>query len=222
MKKILATLLFLVICFINSTEVYATAYERYSISEVYDASGVDFNYISNFLDEHAKSHVSKTGEKITWAIISLDNRQSLQFAIFYDANTDMYKELVNSVDDSIDFIQFGVVQNSELLDYTEAAFKEDSIKAALNAIMPIGVGNIEKNYEEIKEHKIPIYWSIKESNELGVYTLEVAIGKYVINRGDTLSTIALRNHTTVERLLEKNSNISNPNLIYAGDYLVIK
>ncbi|MCI8641659.1 MAG: LysM peptidoglycan-binding domain-containing protein [Clostridia bacterium] len=57
---------------------------------------------------------------------------------------------------------------------------------------------------------------------MDTYILEVAIGKYVINRGDSLSKIAWKNHTTVERLLELNSNIIDPNMIYHGEYLVVK
>lgn len=50
----------------------------------------------------------------------------------------------------------------------------------------------------------------------------VAVGKYVIQPGDTLSEIALRFEASVEKLLDDNQNIINPDLIYAYDYLVIK
>lgn len=43
---------------------------------------------------------------------------------------------------------------------------------------------------------------------------------YVIKKGDCLSVIAQRYGTTVELLCEIN-NISNPNLIYAGNKLLI-
>lgn len=42
----------------------------------------------------------------------------------------------------------------------------------------------------------------------------------IIQRGDTLSALALRYHTTVARLVELNQ-IANPNLIYAGNTLIV-
>ena len=43
---------------------------------------------------------------------------------------------------------------------------------------------------------------------------------YVIKKGDCLSVIAQRYGTTVKTLCELN-NISNPNLIYAGNKLLV-
>ena len=43
---------------------------------------------------------------------------------------------------------------------------------------------------------------------------------YVIQRGDCLSVIAQRYGTTVKTLCELN-NIANPNLIYAGNKLLV-
>lgn len=42
----------------------------------------------------------------------------------------------------------------------------------------------------------------------------------IINRGDTLSSIAIKYDTTVDRLVELN-NIANPNLIFAGNMLLV-
>ena len=53
------------------------------------------------------------------------------------------------------------------------------------------------------------------------YTVEVAIGKYVIQQGDTLSKIAEQFDTSVDEIMEKNKNIENPDLIYSGNYLCI-
>ncbi len=44
--------------------------------------------------------------------------------------------------------------------------------------------------------------------------------KIIIKRGDTLSNIAIEYGTTVDRLIELN-NISNPNLIFAGNVLLV-
>ena len=55
-----------------------------------------------------------------------------------------------------------------------------------------------------------------------ICTVEIAVSKYVIQPGDTLNTIAEKYNTSVEELLKQNQNITNANIIYAGDYLVIK
>ena len=52
-----------------------------------------------------------------------------------------------------------------------------------------------------------------EDNETGTRTI-------IIRSGDTLSQIALDYNTTVRRLVELN-NIENPNLIYAGESLIV-
>lgn len=44
---------------------------------------------------------------------------------------------------------------------------------------------------------------------------------YQIQYGDTLSEIAAANNTTVANLMELNPHIENPNMIFAGDHLVI-
>ncbi len=44
--------------------------------------------------------------------------------------------------------------------------------------------------------------------------------EYTVRRGDTLSSIAIRYGTTVQRIVE-NNNISNPNLIFPGEVLNI-
>ena len=52
----------------------------------------------------------------------------------------------------------------------------------------------------------------------GVYTGPCFV--YVIKKGDCLSVIAQRYGTTVKTLCELN-NIANPNLIYAGNKLLV-
>lgn len=46
-------------------------------------------------------------------------------------------------------------------------------------------------------------------------------GTYVVQRGDTLSSIARRFGTTVTAILAANPQITNPNLIFPGQVLVI-
>ena len=42
---------------------------------------------------------------------------------------------------------------------------------------------------------------------------------YVVKRGDTLSAIAVKYHTTVNKLMALNPQIKNANLIYVGDVI---
>ena len=44
---------------------------------------------------------------------------------------------------------------------------------------------------------------------------------YCVVKGDTLSEIAMRYGTSVNRLMALNPNIKNPNLIYPGQYIRI-
>ena len=231
MKKFAIVLMILCLALTGSEVVYGQGSADLEIpdnqssvfvSQEYD-SEIEINYLSEQLKEHAESHFSKTGKKITWAICSLCNHSRIQFYVFYDRGTAAYLELINSIDEDIDFIQFGGLLDIDKLDDTKEAFKNDCVKAALDAVIPVNVNeNSSKAYEGIKNSNSPVYWSVKENSELKVFTLEVAVGKYVINLGDTLSVIALRNNTTVERILKKNSNITNADVIFAGDYLVIK
>lgn len=228
MKKIFATLV--VVCFviIRVSKVYALSpvssvitdnEYRCFASEVYDISEVSFDEIDEGVEEFAKSYFDTTGEKLTWAICSLCNHSKLQLYVFYDKKAEAYQELINQIDESVDFLQFGTLQDNALLNNTKEAFEKDSIKAALNAIIPMD-NDMEKPYDTIKRHHLPVYWKIKEGKD--VYTLEVAVCKYIVKPGDTLTKIARQNQTTVERILEKNTNISDPDMICSGDYLVIK
>jgi len=74
--------------------------------------------------------------------------------------------------------------------------------------------------EEEKEDSLQV--AIAESlNKSGIPNLEDLEQKtYNIQKGDTLSKIAQRNNITVAELVDKN-NITNPDMIYAGDTLVV-
>ena len=45
---------------------------------------------------------------------------------------------------------------------------------------------------------------------------------YVVKRGDTLSAIAVKYHTTVNKLMALNPRITNANVIYAGEMIRIR
>ena len=73
-----------------------------------------------------------------------------------------------------------------------------------------------------KEKEDSLQVAIAESlNKSGIPNLEDLEQKtYNIQKGDTLSKIAQRNNITVAELVDKN-NITNPDMIYAGDTLVV-
>lgn len=73
-----------------------------------------------------------------------------------------------------------------------------------------------------KEEEDSLQVAIAESlNTSGIPNLEDLEQKtYNIQKGDTLSKIAQRNNITVAELVDKN-NITNPDMVYAGDTLVV-
>jgi LysM repeat protein len=55
----------------------------------------------------------------------------------------------------------------------------------------------------------------------GIYNETLETIDYPIQSGDTLSEIAQAHHTTIDHIMELNPDISNPDLIYAGNNLVV-
>lgn len=184
----------------------------------------DLEAVSTCIENLARENWDVTGEKIIWAICSLNNHKDLQFYIFYEENEKKYEELLKRTD--CDFIQIGWlltdisdISGISFVQSIREAFEEDALATTLSGISSTNISYDDEIYEQLKN--LPVYWEITE-NDSDVLALEVAIGKYVIQRGDTLSEIAVSYQTTVDKLLEWNSNISNPDMIYEGDYLVIK
>ena len=98
----------------------------------------------------------------------------------------------------------------------EEAFKTDPQKAVKDVL-----SSAEEEFTVEIDSAQPIYWHTEDVNT-DKFLLEVAVGKYVIEPGDCLSVLAERFGTTVEQLMADNQNIENPDLIYAGDFLVVK
>lgn len=164
---------------------------------------------------------------ITWYIKSLDNHQNV-FARHLPNKAEVYALHT----DRIDFIEFGKLYQAESEDEIETvkkAFEKEPVESAIGFIFPVEACETEslEKYtadlrNEIVEKKIPIYWNVKTMTwDPNFYVIEVAIGKYVIQQGDTLSQIAEQFDTSVEEIMENNKNIKNPDLIYAGNYLCI-
>ncbi len=69
---------------------------------------------------------------------------------------------------------------------------------------------------EIKGYQIV---EINYSGDGKYFSIKVKPTVYHVKKGDTLTKIAKEKDLTVDKLLEMNSEITNPNLIYEGDTL---
>lgn len=119
-------------------------------------------------------------------------------------------------DSKTDFVQVGTYMDNRLRANLEEAFKTDPQKAVKDVL-----SSAEEEFTVEIDSAQPIYWHTEDVNT-DKFLLEVAVGKYVIEPGDCLSVLAERFGTTVEQLIADNQNITNPDLIYAGDFLVVK
>lgn len=195
-----------------------------SMNSVVEAAGTGtyLDLLSQRCERIAEEKILQNQESPVWAVFSMDAKNEL-FHIFYEKNNEEYARLMNTIDEHTDFVQFGTIVNGSNVDEIRAIFEENPAKAAMNFIMPVGV-NYEKGLEHVITHNLPVYWRV-EPVDFGAdgdyFVVEVAIGKYQIQAGDTLENIAKAHSTTVEKLVEDNS-LLNPNRILAGDYLVIK
>jgi LysM repeat protein len=77
-----------------------------------------------------------------------------------------------------------------------------------------GLENFTEDLVELTESDLQYEDAIFSNEESG--TIE-----YVIQSGDTLSEIAAANNTTIEHLMAVNPNITDPDVIFAGDNLTI-
>lgn len=140
----------------------------------------------------------------------------------YHFSTDKEKEDLSweynwvESDSQTDFVQVGTYMDNRLRANLEEAFKTDPQKAVKDVL-----SSAEEKFAVEIDSAQPIYWHTEDVNS-DKFLLEVAVGKYVIEPGDCLSVLAERFGTTVEQLMADNQNITNPDLIYAGDFLVVK
>lgn len=230
MKKF-ATLALLIVTILTMLTVPALASQPdYSISSEFDQYDTDqkFNEWEERLSERGTAFWYKAhGLLLNWYIESIDNHQ------YVLARRHPYKKQVYALHtDRIDFIEFGKLYQAESEDEIETvkqAFEKDPVDAAVKFIFPVESSELEGFEEhtadlrkEIEEKNIPIYWNVKTMTwDPNFYVIEVAIGKYVIQSGDTLTGIAEKFDTTVEELLRQNYNIDDQNHIEAGNYLCI-
>ncbi len=186
------------------------------ISKVYSQKDLSFSYLETLLREAA---MNENGPSPLWGIVSLNNHQESQFYYFPNRSLEevktYYYNFLNSIDESVDFIQTGVVMDSLHQESIETGLENAPFETAIKLL-----NAVKKDVTFSSSVPLPVYWKIQDIDSES-FILEIAIGKYEIKPGDCLSVLAEQFDTTVEQFMSNNQNISDPDLIYAGDFLVI-
>lgn len=169
------------------------------------------------LEQLVRAEAVNTPDPV-WLIISEDNHLNSRYYISSNKKMDnLEDEFRWFTGSSVDFIQVGTLMDSQTRESIETAFESNPMQAATDFLSH---AESQKQLPEF-DATTPVYWHTQEVAD-SKFMLEVAIGKYEIQSGDCLSILAERFNTTVEQLMQNNQNITDPNLIYAGDFLVIK
>lgn len=219
MKKILSTL---VTCILLGIIISSPITVEASAVSIRYADG---NYYSNGFGETFRNLKSDIRERLSeghespiWILASKNCHTEAEYYFSTDKEmnslSEEYDRFKNSKD--TDFIQVGTYMDNRLRSNLEEDFKTDPQKTVKDVLSS---AKVELKVETSPDK--PIYWHTEDVNA-DKFLLEVAVGKYVIEPGDCLSVIAERFNTSVEQLMADNQNIVDPDLIYAGDFLVVK
>ena len=217
MKKILTTVLVTIVLLVSAVPVCAeeASYDRIyqSIPESIDSS-TDIKERSYWFSERL---LNRAEEDVVWCVASM-NGQTQAISYLFE-NVYSYKPLNELMAiDSVDFVLVGGFIPYEYAAKAELEF-ENPTQAAINYLIPLTEMN--EGYEDTINGKA-ICWDIYQSGDPEYCCLEIAIGAYQVQTGDTLTEIAKRYESSVEQILEDNPKIENPNLIYPNDILTIK
>ena len=216
MKKII-TILVTIVLLVSAVPVYA---EEASSDRIYQSipesidSSSDLKERSHWFSERLSN---RAGEDVVWCVASM-NGQTQAISYLFE-NVYSYKPLNDLMAvESVDFVLVGTFIPYEYAAKAELEF-ENPTQAAINYLIPLT--EMDKGYEETINDKA-IYWDIYQSDNPEYCCLEIAIGAYQVQTGDTLEEIAKRYESSVEQILEDNPKIENPNLIYPNDIITIK
>lgn len=221
MKKFLATVGTCGLLITSSFASLPLTVEASSVSvETSDGDYSTMGFGGDFYEMEAevREHLAEGHDNPIWFIASENCHTEGE----YHFSTDKEKEDLSweydwvESDSETDFVQVGTYMDNRLRANLEMDFAENPQETAKNVLSSAG----EEFSVEIAPDK-PIYWHT-EDVDADKFLVEVAVGKYVIEPGDCLSVLAERFGTTVEQLMADNQNIVDPDLIYAGDFLVVK
>ena len=223
MKKIATIVMLIVVMTMLSFPALASqpGYPNSNPSRWAKDTDQEFKEYEEMFSERATGHWYKGHNMlIGWYIESQQNHQYVIPRRYPRKNFLLHSE-------RIDFVEVGKLyeaKNDEEIEKIRQSFIENPVDEAIKFIASIQKEEFEyaDRRQEILEKNIPIYWNIKSMTwDPNFYVVEVAIGKYVIQSGDTLTGIAEKFDTTVEELLRQNYNIDDQNHIEAGNYLCI-
>ena len=170
------------------------------------------------MESEVRERLEEGHENPIWFIVSEKSHKDAEYHFSTNKEKDDLQwefDWVES-DSETDFVQVGTYMDNLLRANLEEAFQNDPQKAVKDVLSSAG----EEFSVEIAPDK-PIYWHT-EDVDADKFLVEVAVGKYVIEPGDCLSVLAERFNTSVEKLMADNQNIVDSDLIYAGDFLVVK
>ena len=122
-------------------------------------------------------------------------------SIINSNNLTQYDNVNNSVDNSENYIEY-IVKSGDTLSEIAEKYNTTYQKIAQD-------NNIENPNLIYPNQKLKIYTNVSQEKI------------YIVKSGDTLSEIAQKFNTTYQKIA-KDNNISNPNLIYPNQKLVIK
>lgn len=183
-----------------------------------DYSTMGFGGTFQEMEAEVQERLNEGPDNPIWFIASEKSHTEAE----YHFSTDKEKEDLSweydwvESDSDTDFVQVGTYMDNRLRANLEESFKNNPQKAVKDVLSS---AKVELKVETSPDK--PIYWHTEDVDS-DKFLLEVAVGKYEIKYGDCLSVIAERFNTSVEQLMADNQNIVDPDLIYAGDFLVIK
>ena len=224
MKKIFSTLVALGLTVGICCPVYAGVTVKSDDENYVTASFEYSNEEKSFQDLEKTLKEEATLKELPapiWLLASTDSHQKSQY--YFSSNKEKenlekyYNWFVGS--SNVDFVQVGTLMESRLRESVEGSLQSNPQKASRD-LLSSSVTNSEEKVSKLDD-TLPVYWNIEDTENSEKFLLEIAIGKYEIQPGDCLSILAEQFSTTVEQLLSDNQNITNPDLIYAGDFLVV-
>lgn len=170
------------------------------------------------MEAEVKERLNEGHDNPIWFIASENCHTEAEFHFSTDKENEnlVWEYDWVSGNSNTDFVQVGTYMDNRLRSNLETAFQTDPQQAVKDFL----ASDKEEFSVETAPDK-PIYWHTEDVNA-DKFLLEVAVGKYVIQPGDCLSVLAECFNTSVEQLMADNQNIENPDLIYAGDFLVVK